>query len=218
MIALASNIPYCSLKRVSQQSFVKQMALSINAVVANAQVILLAAGFLQRLQPTELHTIGRSSLYLNAVSNRLAASSTRARFLGMVVGMAISNMVEPPGKGLKFELEGLENEEAEWYLRLPRLDDRLGSIRDLLVSNMEARKGGETLGIVRPKTARLNRTAASTGQRERSKIVAIEEISDDDLIMEDEDFIPYAKPDSDASDSEDDPTLIQRGQPTARII
>lgn len=217
MIALASNIPYCSLKRVSQQSFAKLMALSINAVVANAQVILLAAGFLQRLQPTELHTIGRSSLYLNAVSNRLAASSTRARFLGMVVGVAISNLVEPPGKGLKFEFEGLENEEAEWYLRLPRLDDRLGSIRDLHGPDIEAGKVGETLETARPKTVRLNRTPASTGQRERSKIVAIEEISDDDLSMEDEDFIPYAKPDSDASDSEDDPTLVQRGKPTAPV-
>lgn len=191
--------------------------MSINATTANAQVLLLAAGYLQRIQPTELYTIGRSSLYLNAVSNRLAASSTRARFLGMVVGMAISSLVEPPGKALKFELEGPEKEEAEWYLGLTGVDDRLGSIEDLQSLNMESGKASEALETVRPKSTRLSHPRASAVQKERSKVVAIEEISDEDLSMEDEDFIPYAKPDSDASDSEEDPTLVQRSKPTAPV-
>jgi hypothetical protein len=41
--------------------------------------------------------------YLNAVSNRLAASSNRARLLGMIIGTGISELIEvltPNTKGL----------------------------------------------------------------------------------------------------------------------
>ncbi|QGA14327.1 hypothetical protein EYB26_001980 [Talaromyces marneffei] len=181
---------------------------------ANAQVLLLAAGYLHRLQPAELYSIGRSSLYLNAVSNRLAASSERSRFLGMIVGMAISELVEPAGQAMKFDLDGFDAEEAEWYLSLTRVDDKMSSIQDL--QKLEAVK--EKIWK-RVKTTKPNDTWVPSPriQRESSKIVAIEEIMDEDVEDEDEEFMPYAKPDSDASDSEDDPTLVQRGKPTAPV-
>ena len=56
--------------------------------------------------------IGRSSIFLGSISNRLAASSTRARFLGLIVGTAISELVEQPGKAMKFDLQEMESEEA----------------------------------------------------------------------------------------------------------
>ncbi|KUL86714.1 hypothetical protein ZTR_03111 [Talaromyces verruculosus] len=180
---------------------------------ANTQVLLLAAGYLHRLQPAELHAIGRSSLYLNAVSNRLAASSTRSRFLGMIVGMAISELVEPAGKAMKFDLEGFDSEEVEWYMGLARVDDKMSSIQEL----QELEPGKENISkpakTSKPKVA----WAPSPIQRESSKIVAIEEIMDDDVEDEEDEFMPYAKPDSDASDSEDDPTLVQRGKATAPV-
>lgn len=183
--------------------------------IANAQILLLAAGYLHRSQPTEVESVTRSSIYLNAVSNRLAASSSRARFLGMVVGMAISELVEAPGKGLKFDLEGLETEEAQWYLNLTRVRDKIGSISDLKRSKHGEAENPKQTTANHP---RLSRPPKSVNTRPTARIVAIEEIEDDeDENEEDDEFIPYEKPDSDASDTEEDPTLIQRGKPTAPV-
>lgn len=196
------------------------MAFSTNTFfsLANAQVLLLAAGHLQKLQPAELHATGRSSLYLNAVSNRLAASSTRARFLGMVVGMAISNLVEPTGKAMKFDLEEFETEEVDWYLGLTSVIDKIGSVQDLGSLTLENRKLRGPGKPLKPQVEQIKRTPPRAAiRKESSKIVAIEEVSDDDIDMSEDEFIPYAKPDSDASDSEDDPTLVQRNKPTAPV-
>ena len=133
----------------------------------------------------------------------------------MIVGMAISELVEPAGKAMKFDLEGFDSEEAGWYMGLAKVDDKLGSIQDL----QRLESGQEKIKKLAKKTSKPEVTwAPSSIQRESSKIVAIEEISDNDDDNEDEEeFMPYAKPDSDASDSEDDPTLVQRGKPTAPV-
>lgn len=133
----------------------------------------------------------------------------------MVVGMAISKLVEAPGKGLKFDLEDLETKEAQWYLNLTRVEDRIGSVSDLKRSkHSEAEKPKQTT-TNRP---RVSRPSKSVHTRPTARIVAIEEIEDDeDENEEDDEFIPYEKPDSDPSDTEDDPTLIQRGKPIAPV-
>lgn len=117
---------------------------------------------------------------------------------------------------MKFDLEGFDTEEIEWYLGLTRVDDKMSSIQDL--QKLEPGKQGTSkikpLKTLKPKVAWAPSSAI---QRESSKIVAIEEITDDDSEDEEEEFMPYAKPDSDASDSEDDPTLVQRGKPTAPV-
>lgn len=211
-IPLVSSTSYCPLKKVNRSLTGTEHGHS-NSFIANAQVLLLAAGYLHRLQPVELYALGRSSLYLNAVSNRLAASSTKSRFLGMIAGMAISELVEPAGKAMKFDLDGFDSEEAEWYMSLTRFDDKMSSIQDFHILESGKEK------ISKPKkTSKAKVTwGPSSIQRESSKIVAIEEIIDDDAEDEDEEFMPYAKPDSDASDSEDDPTLVQRGKLTAPV-
>src|SRR5689334_13928054 len=98
----------------------------------------------------------------------------------MVAGMAISNLVEPTDKAMKFDLEGFETEEAEWYLGLTRIDDKIGSIKDL--RGLAPEKGKIREPRVKPKVEKINRPSP-TIQRQRSKIVAIEEVSDDDLDM-----------------------------------
>jgi telomere length regulation protein len=151
----------------------------------------------------------RSSTYLNAVSNRLAASSARARFLGMVVGEALSGLVEKPEKQMRFKIEELETTEAQWYKSLTSVRDTIGSINGLRsealaqISKKKAKPRSEKVGPM-PVMPQGN-----------TKIVAIQELDDDE--SEEDGLVPYAKPDSDVEDSDEDPTLVQRNKPTAPV-
>jgi telomere length regulation protein len=176
-------------------------------------VIIIAAGHLHRLDQAQVKEIGRSGAYLNAVSNRLAASSNRARFLGMIVGTGISELIEEPGKALNFDLEEMRSEEALWYLSLTQVQDKVSSpdfVR-ILQEVLPAEPGP-----VRSKPAQ--KPKAPSFRPQTSKIVAIEEIEDSDEDEdEDDDLVPYERPDDDAYDSDEDPTLIQRNKPTAPV-
>lgn len=153
--------------------------------------------------------IGRSGIFLNAISNRLAAASTKSRFMGMIVGTAISQLIEQPGKGLRFDLEEMESDEAQWYLDLIKTKDELGPVGFIKSQKMapNAQKSGEVPSV----KAAENRQPR---QSQQSKIVAIEEIDDDDDEAEE---IPYEDPDDDGSDSDDDPTLANRQKPTPPV-
>ncbi|RAK93212.1 hypothetical protein BO79DRAFT_187566 [Aspergillus costaricaensis CBS 115574] len=180
---------------------------------ANAQVVLLAAGYLQRLDAAAMMFIGRTGLFLNTVSNRLAASSPRARFLGMLIGTTISQLIEQQGKGMRFDLEEMESDEAHWYLDLAKVHDAVGSIE-----SVDSLRGPATKPTEKPTKIRTSATDTPKKDTRRAKIVAIEEINDSDQEdEEDEDLIPYEKPDEDPSDSDDDPTLVQRNKPTAPV-
>ncbi|KAL4994686.1 telomere length regulation protein-domain-containing protein [Aspergillus recurvatus] len=189
----------------------------IRSQEANTQVILLAAGYLQRLDPDEMKSIGRTSVFLNAVSNRLAATSTRARFLGMIIGTAISQLIEEPGKAMKFDLEQMESDEATWYLNLIKTDDKFGSLDSIRTTKNISKKPGPA----KTKAQASTKATRPLGKPDQgtAKIVAIEEIDEEDEEDEDEDgdLIPYEKPDEDPADEDDDPTLIQRDKPTAPV-
>ncbi|KAL4955437.1 telomere length regulation protein-domain-containing protein [Aspergillus filifer] len=184
---------------------------------ANTQVILLAAGYLQRLDPSEMKSIGRSGVFLKTVSNRLAASSSRARFLGMIIGTAISQLIEQPGKAMKFDLEEMDSSEATRYLNLIKVWDEIGSLESIQApANM----------VNQPRKAPTKKSATAATPRAPAKsshgpakIVAIEEIEDSGEEEDDDDdgLIPYEKPDEDPSDEDEDPTLIQRNKPTAPV-
>ncbi|KAF7593136.1 telomere binding protein [Aspergillus hancockii] len=181
---------------------------------ANTQAILLAAGYLKRLDPSVVMEVGRSSAFLNMVSNRLAASSSKARFLGMITGMSISRLIEQPGKAMRFDLEEIESDEALWYLNLINVQDSVGSLESI--------KSPAVLTSKSQKHAKGSSTSAKSTQKQpplqAAKIVAIEEIeSENDESEEDDDLIPYGKPDEDPYDSDEDPTLIQRNKPTAPV-
>jgi telomere length regulation protein len=172
-------------------------------------VLLLSAGYVHRIAPVKLSMLVRSSTYLNAVSNRLAASSTRARFLGMIVGEALSALVENPEKRMNFKTEELENTEAQWYKSLTGVKDSIGSISMLRNEKLVIRQNKKI-------KTRIDKSGTKpVTQQANTKIFAIQELDDDK--SEDDDLVPYAKPDSDAEDSDEDPTLVQRNKPTAPV-
>ncbi|CAG8265654.1 unnamed protein product [Penicillium salamii] len=202
-----------SLENFGDKFSIKHVPMDVqNDLLANAQTILLAAGHLHRWNKKMVQEAGRSSAFLNAVSNRLAASSNRARFLGMVVATGISALIEEPEKALKFDLEEMRSEEAQWYLSLTNVSDELGLPRESMkmLREIQSKKSEQT----QPKPA--PKPKAHAQRQGTSKIVAIEEIEDSDE-DEDDELIPYEKPDDDAYDSDDDPTLIQRNKPTAPV-
>ncbi|TRX97634.1 hypothetical protein FHL15_001389 [Xylaria flabelliformis] len=158
-----------------------------------------------------LNQFGDRFSYLNAISNRLAESQSRARFLGMAVGEALSGLVHGKDK-LDFKMEEMDTEEAGWYKGLVNVSDKAGPLGPLKTS------------IPSPQAKTANKPVRSTRERVSSRPskvpkttgFIIEEIEDDEE-QEDPDLAPYAKPDSDAEDSDDDPTLINRHKPKAPV-
>ncbi|KAJ5665821.1 uncharacterized protein N7477_008269 [Penicillium maclennaniae] len=183
---------------------------------ANAQTILLAAGRLKRLDSTQLNSAGRTAAFLNAVSNRIAASSTRARLLGMIVGNGMSELIEEPGKAMKFDLEEMQSEEALFYLSLVKVYDELGTAES--IKSLQSKRPKAPQPTQEARSSQSKKSNARSSRPQTSKIVAIEEIEDSgDETEEDLDLIPYEKPDDDASDDDEDPTLVQRNKPTAPV-
>ncbi|KAI9834743.1 MAG: hypothetical protein M1819_002829 [Sarea resinae] len=199
----------------------------------NAQVLLLSAGYTHRSSPMFLFTLARSSIHLNSISNRLASSSPRARFLGMVVGVIISELIDKPDKRMAFGTEGMDSPEARWYKSLAHIHDEVGSLDDLVTRDIDL-AGTPSKGVQPRSTERHPRKAPAKGhddslstnnkanpafsaRRGGSKIISIKEVDDESGSEEDEEFVPYQKPDSDAEDEDDDPTLVQRNKPTAPV-
>ncbi|KAF2118481.1 telomere length regulation protein-domain-containing protein [Lophiotrema nucula] len=178
------------------------------------QTLVIAGGYVHRSQPMFLTMMAKSSYHVQGMSNRIGATSQRARFLGIAVGTAISKMVDKPELQLNFDLEGDESIEAEWFQRLTEVKDMIGIIKDLRLRDQ------------RPIDARPSQkpAKASTKASPRPAITEIKgprivEILDDDDEDEDEDddLVPYGKPDSDPEDETDDPTMINRNKPTAPV-
>ena len=161
--------------------------------------------------------MSRSSIYINAISNRLAASSPKSRFLGMIVGATISKLVDSTDKRMIFSSEEIDSAEGRWYQSLIHLTDSVGSIGDLK-SLPSAEKS-------LPKTTSTNRgkftnTDIDNKSNVTSKIISIEELEEDDneTTSEDDDVPTYEKPDTDEEDEDEDPTLVQRNKPLAPVL
>ncbi|KAK1755370.1 DNA replication checkpoint protein tel2 [Echria macrotheca] len=171
---------------------------------AHAQVLLLSAGYVHRISPLKLTMLMRTSPWLNAISNRLAASHQRARFLGMIVGEGLSSLVHEGDKRLDFHMPETDSDEGKWYKGLVQTSDKIGSLSILL-------KPGETTPIKsKPKPKQATKRAAP--QQPKTGFI-IEELSDEEM----DDVVPYGKPDSDEEDSDEDPTLVQRNKPKAPV-
>jgi telomere length regulation protein len=157
-----------------------------------------------------LTMMAKSTYHVNGMSNRIGAASTRARFLGIAVGVAISKMVDKPDLQLKFELEGAEAEEAKWYQRLTEVNDKVGSAVDL--------KSQHSVVPVRkvqakPKPSMKPSASPSITEIQGPRVVKVLSDSED----EDADLMVYEKPDSDPEDDTDDPTAINRNKPTTPV-
>ncbi|DAA79642.1 TPA_exp: Uncharacterized protein A8136_0415 [Trichophyton benhamiae CBS 112371] len=178
----------------------------ITAQEANAQVILLTAGYLHRLETTNLSSLVQASSYLSAISNRLGAASTRSRFLGMIVGTSLSKLTDKPESRMKFDLAEMESDEASWFLRLSDTQDQVRTITDL-----EPPHTLSSTETVKKKALKFKheKMQESSAKPTASKILPLEDSDESN----DDGLIPYQKPDADASDSDEDPTLIQRSKP-----
>lgn len=190
-----------------------------------AQTLLLTAGCLYRSNPSAVLLAARSSHHMQGVSNRLEASGSRARWLGMVVGTAISSLVDKPGTKMNFGVDDMETEEATAYMNLVNVRDHVGSLSDL-ISALDDVKQPTALSR-RPKQTPSRRQVGlpvidgkQTFGPPRPPSLAQTEIQGDritDLSDEedraDEDLKPYAKPDSDPEDSDEDATLVNRNKP-----
>lgn len=129
----------------------------------------------------------------------------------MIVGTAISQLIEQPGKAMRFDLEEMESDEARWYLDLLKVQDGFGSLDSIKPEKdvtQKTRKPAET-----SPTPMVSQNKPRANQQ--SKIVAIEEVEDSG--SEGVEEIPYENPGDEATDSDDDPTLVKRTKPTPPV-
>jgi telomere length regulation protein len=176
-----------------------------------AKTVLISGGYVHRTQPTMFLLLARSSQQLQGVSNRLAATSSRARFLGMVVGMAVSELVDKPDKRIKFEFDETESTDAQEYLQLTRINDKIGKFEALVTQRSAV--SSKSISILPSKSAKTTYKKAAKPAPARKappKGIQVIELSSDD---DDDDLAPYAKPDTDSSDDDEDPTLVRRDKP-----
>ena len=172
----------------------------------------MLAGYVHRGAREQLVDIARSSAYINAISSRIAASLDHARFLGMVVGASVSNLIDVKEKRMTFSADELESPNGQWYQSLPSVKDEVGSISDLKKAVPTPKRSLNK--VERQRT--IQPIKRDFKPATVSKVIAIKEIEDDSL-SEDDDLPIYEKPDSDPSDSEDDATLVHRNKPTAPV-
>ncbi|EQB50043.1 telomere length regulation protein [Colletotrichum gloeosporioides Cg-14] len=178
---------------------------------AHAQVLLLSAGYVNRLSPLKLKMIMRSAAYLNTVFNRIGASQEKARFLGLAVGEALSSLIDGSDKKLEFKMEEMETNEAKFYKNLVKVTDQVGPI-DVLITKPSVEEKRQPPA---PKPSRPKPAPKPKKQPVAPSKFIIQEVSDSE--SEDEDLVRYAKPDSDPEDSDEDPTLVRRDKPKAPV-
>lgn len=211
-----------TLKRFGDRLYIKHAPILQQQVAA--QVLLLTSSYLHRRVPMFVFTIARSSDHTQGISNRLAASSSRARWLGMIVGMALSELIDKPESRMVFDNDEIRNDEAKWYLQLVHVDDKPGSLQDLRdIIGKHKDAGIPGVGGKTPRLSDRKKKKKQSDEREglkakgkqqaTSTILSIVELDD----QEEDDLVPYAKPDSDPEDSDEDPTLIQRDKARAPV-
>src|SRR6266516_4761050 len=92
---------------------------------------------LSHTNSTDLRNISSSPIYNDGLSNRLSASVDRVRFLGMIVGEAISRKIDPEGRRLTFKVPETEASSAEWWRSLIDVDDEIYPLKDLWAGIVE---------------------------------------------------------------------------------
>jgi telomere length regulation protein len=163
-------------------------------MIESTQLLLLC---LAHIEPSALKEISRSPKYNDGLANRLSASVDRTRFLGLIVGEAISRKVDPEGRRLSFKVPETQDATAEIWRSLIDIDDKLAPLKDL--------QGG------------IVEIAVESHPKEEPQAVSAEEFlvdGDEDL---DKDLRKYAVPESDHEDSDEDPTLVSREKAPAPL-
>jgi len=107
----------------------------------------------------------------------------------MIVGESISRKLDPEERRLKFKVPDTESSAAESWRSLIDVDDMIHPLKDL--------QGG------------IIEETETLASDETEMVPAEEFLVDDDEDL-DADLRTYPAPDSDAEDSDDDPTLVNR--------
>jgi len=186
-----------------------------------AQTLLLAAGYLHRSAPMAVLMTARSSGHMQGVSNRLDASGQRPRWLGMVVGTALSSLVDKEGSKMHFGIDEMQTAEAAHYLELVKVEDEVGRLEDfdaLLRVPRDRPKPRQRIEEKKELVQMLNGKPIfgppRPPQPSQTEVIG-EKVTEvlDDAPDDDDDVQPYAKPDSDPEDSDEDATLVNRHKP-----
>ncbi|KHN96479.1 uncharacterized protein MAM_05768 [Metarhizium album ARSEF 1941] len=197
-----------SLNQFGDELYIKHTAILQQE--AHAQVLLLSASYVAKFCPIKFTKLLRSGSYLRTISNRIASTNARARFLGMCVGEALSALVDNNTKKLDFHMDEMESAEAQWLKGLSQVSDPVGPVQSLLSSLPLSQKP------TKPPQQPFQKQQFKKKQRHKPTVsepvpkAIIEEVdsSDDEV-----DNLPTAAKSSDDEDSDDDPTLIQRNKP-----
>ncbi|PHH67160.1 hypothetical protein CDD81_2929 [Ophiocordyceps australis] len=203
-----------SLAQFGDQLYVRHAAMLQQQV--HAQILLLSAAYVARLSPIKLAMLLRSATYLNAMTNRIAATQPRARFLGIVVGEALSALADNKAARLNFDMEECKTDEAEWLKSLTTTCDSVQPYASLLCAASSSCPASSPCPASPSCPASPTTDSKPNPPRPRQvpPRAIIEVIDDDD--DDDDELTPYAK-DSDPEDSDQDATLVQRNKVTAPV-
>ncbi|KAI9890776.1 MAG: telomere binding protein [Vezdaea aestivalis] len=169
---------------------------------ALAQVVLLSAGYLYRHNKADLVKLSRSTAHLSGVSDRLNAQDERARFLGLFVATAISNLSDDDGNRLNFGLKDVDGEKSRWYQDLVHVNDLVGQVDDpATLFRQQKFDDSSVLNSVQP-SIRTTRSPKLSNTYSTSSMTSSQSRTST--------FKPYPKPFSDPPDTSSDPTLIDR--------
>ena len=185
-----------------------------------AQILLITAGYVHRQVPMALLMIARSSNHMQGVSSRLNNSNTKARWLGMIVATAISSLVDKEDAKMTFGTDDMQTNEARWYLQLVNVDDTVGTLKDfhsILQSRSQITKSRTRISTTQPEEMpKLNGKPVFGPSRPpmQTEVIGekVTEIFDSNEESDDDGLKPYAKPDSDPEDSDEDATLVNRNK------
>lgn len=162
-----------------------------------------------KLDRSFIDKFSSTSIYLTAISNRLAALSSQQRIMGTVVAEEVSSLCSNKNvKPLDFDLKGMHDEEQEFLKELvSKLNDKL-----------ELDDGDWVWSILRDTSSELpkavNRNSAPP-KKNKAKAPLIQKPSENKAIIievldSDEDMKPYPLPEDDKEDSDDDPAIVDR--------
>ncbi|KAJ2982154.1 hypothetical protein NQ176_g1580 [Zarea fungicola] len=198
-----------SLSQFGDQLYIKHTAILQQQV--HTQILLLSAGYVSRLSPIRLTMIVKSGAYMRTISNRIASTQERARMFGMVVGEALSTLVDKGKNKLDFHMEEMETAEIQSLKTLISISDTVGPFTDLLLP-IQSVESVISIALPQNPTAKLRRKPAPRSSTASNLPKAIiEEIDSSEDEDDNDGLVPYAKG-SDPEDSDDDAELVQRNK------
>ncbi|KAG5953213.1 hypothetical protein E4U53_006340 [Claviceps sorghi] len=224
-----------SLHQFGDQLYIKHTAIMQQQV--HTEILLLAAGYVARLSPIKLTMLLRSGTYLRTISNRIASTNARARFLGMCVGEALSQLQDSSAKKLDFHMEETDTEEAQWLKSLTKVSDPVGPAESVLLSapspsaaktqtSTPTMAASSSQSHLQPEPNPNPKPKPNRKPKPKAKSMPVsqplprpivEEVDSSDESSDDHHLQPMPHQGSDAEDSDDDPTLVRRNKPNPPV-